>query len=453
MRDGEVRDGEVALDPKCPSCEQPFPQSQADRDLYRMRRAEANDAAAILEIGTGCFMKEDYSSAFDYWTKAAKLGDIEAHYNLSSLYYEGKGVEKDESKFVYHCEEAAIGGHPLARRNLGAHEKDNQNTERANKHFTIAASLGDDESLKLLEEGCESGRVKKDDFAAVVRAHKAAVDATKSPQREFASVALQQLEHDKLLFKRPECSHLEDCPICLLPMDLDNEKNGMLACCSKLLCDGCMMAKKISEEERSDTDGKCPFCRQPCPKNEVEMKKNIKKRVDANDPFAIREKGLRCYEKGDHVTALELWTKAANLGDIDAHFRLGKAYSLGEGVEKDVNKQTYYYEIAAIGGHPSARFNLGAHDFNSGNIDRGVKHIMISASHGHDLSIQTIKQIYPLGYVTKEEFAAALRAHKAAVDATKSIQREASAEAQRNKTWPYVFHPDKGSHISHPRNF
>eukprot|EP00984_Skeletonema_dohrnii_P033160 scaffold28806_cov63-Skeletonema_dohrnii-CCMP3373.AAC.1 len=84
MRDGEVRDGEVALDPKCPSCEQPFPQSQADRDLYRMRRAEANDAAAILEIGTGCFMKEDYSSAFDYWTKAAKLGDIEAHYNLSS---------------------------------------------------------------------------------------------------------------------------------------------------------------------------------------------------------------------------------------------------------------------------------------------------------------------------------------------------------------------------------
>mmetsp|Transcript_25165 Transcript_25165/g.37118 ORF Transcript_25165/g.37118 Transcript_25165/m.37118 type:complete len:88 (-) Transcript_25165:2-265(-) len=84
------------------------------------------------------------------------------------------------------CEEAAIGGHPRARHNLGAHEQDNQNAERAYKHFVIAASLGDDESLKLLKEGCESGKVKKDDFAAVVRAHKAAVDATKSPQREAA---------------------------------------------------------------------------------------------------------------------------------------------------------------------------------------------------------------------------------------------------------------------------
>jgi len=34
------------------------------------------------------------------------------------------------------------------------------------------------------------GRVSKDDFAAALRAHQAAVDATKSPQRE-AAAALQ----------------------------------------------------------------------------------------------------------------------------------------------------------------------------------------------------------------------------------------------------------------------
>jgi len=35
------------------------------------------------------------------------------------MYYEGQGVEKDKKKDVYHLEQAAIGGHPNARHNLG----------------------------------------------------------------------------------------------------------------------------------------------------------------------------------------------------------------------------------------------------------------------------------------------------------------------------------------------
>ncbi len=38
-----------------------------------------------------------------------------------------------------------------------------------------------------------------------------------------------------------------------------------------------------------------------------------------------------------------------------------------------------------------------------------------------------LKQCYTDGHVSKEDFAAALRAHQAAVDATKSPQREAAA--------------------------
>ena len=36
---------------------------------------------------------------------------------------------------------------------------------------------------------CKPGLVNKDDFAAALRAHQAAVDATKSPQREAAERA------------------------------------------------------------------------------------------------------------------------------------------------------------------------------------------------------------------------------------------------------------------------
>ena len=54
----------------------------------------------------------------------------------------------------------------------------------------IAASLGLDVSLKLLKGFYGYGQVSKEDFAAILRAHQAAVDATKSPQREVAEAEL-----------------------------------------------------------------------------------------------------------------------------------------------------------------------------------------------------------------------------------------------------------------------
>ncbi len=50
----------------------------------------------------------------------------------------------------------------------------------------IAAKLGLDDSIKTLMENFKGGFVQKDELAAALRAHKGAVDATKSPQREAA---------------------------------------------------------------------------------------------------------------------------------------------------------------------------------------------------------------------------------------------------------------------------
>ncbi len=77
-------------------------------------------------------------------------------------------------------------GHPHARFQLGCNEMDNQNVERAVKHWIIAATQGEDESIKKLMKSFKEGRVSKEDYAVALRAHKAAVDATKSPQRDMA---------------------------------------------------------------------------------------------------------------------------------------------------------------------------------------------------------------------------------------------------------------------------
>ena len=57
------------------------------------------------------------------------------------------------------------------------------------RHLIIAATQGHDDSIKPLMDEFRSGIVSKDDLAAALRAHQAAVDATKSPQREAAEAA------------------------------------------------------------------------------------------------------------------------------------------------------------------------------------------------------------------------------------------------------------------------
>jgi TPR repeat protein len=106
---------------------------------------------------------------------------------------------------------------------------------------------------------------------------------------------------------------------------------------------------------------------------------------------------------------------------------------LGHGVEKDEKKKMFHMEEAAIGGHPIARYNLGCIEGRKGRIERAIKHFIIAADLGHDASIQMLREEYAEGAISKESFAVALRAHQAAVDETKSPQREAAEEYYRNE--------------------
>ena len=180
----QMREFTEKLKKKCPFCRHPTPKLQEEAEKNNMKRVEVNDQVALCQMGMHRYIEGDYNGAVEYSTKAAELGDVQSHYNLSIMYDKGEGVEKDRKKAVYHWEQAAISGHPEARQN-GRHE-------RAMKHFIIAAKLGYDGSLGSLKDAYGKGYVSKDDFATALRAHQAAVDATKSPQREAAEVVLRR---------------------------------------------------------------------------------------------------------------------------------------------------------------------------------------------------------------------------------------------------------------------
>jgi hypothetical protein len=260
------------------------------------------------------------------------------------------------------------------------------------------------------------------------------VDCQKNHRSQHKKACKQRMAEikDDKLFKQPDGSHLGECPICLLPLPLDAKKSVVNSCCSKRICDGCCYADDL-RMEKEGLEIKCPFCREIVPYTQEEADRNEMKRVKANDPNALYYVGKKLYDEGDYEGATECSTKAAKLGDVTAHYHLSQFYHKGEGVEKDEKKEIHHLEEAAIGGHALARFNLGFEEGRNGRAERAVKHWIIAAKLGYDGALETLKKGFMKGFVRKDDYAAALRGHQAAVDATKSEQRDAAYAALQLK--------------------
>ena len=286
-----------------------------------------------------------------------------------------------------------------------------------NKACCASCGIAECDDIKLKEcDGCDLVRYCSDDCQQIHQ----------SEHEESCKKRAAELR-DELLFKQPESTHMGDCPICTVPLPLDKNKSSQMTCCSKLICKGCIIANMRREKEMR-LQHKCPFCREPTPAVREDADKLHMKRVEMNDPVAMCEEGGKQYNKGNYSSAFEYLTKAAALGDTKAHFNISTLYRCGHGVEKDKGKEIYHLEKAAIAGHPAARYNLGCYEGNNGKIERAVKHLIIGATQGSDESIKALKEMFKMDLVEKEDLAAALRAHKAAVDATESAQRK-TAEA------------------------
>ena len=210
--------------------------------------------------------------------------------------------------------------------------------------------------------------------------------------------------NDEALFKRPPPR--TECPICLLPLPIEEAEQTFQACCGSTLCKGCCYAV---EKEVSHLI--CPFCRAPVlpSGSDEEWIDRITKRVDANDARAMLQLGSY-YQRGekglpqDYGKAMELLLRAGELGCAAANGYVGDVHFYGEGVERDIKKAQHYWELAVIGGDVDARHNLGCIEAHAGNMNRAVKHWMMSAGAGLDHSLKKIREGFLKGYATKADF-------------------------------------------------
>jgi len=252
------------------------------------------------------------------------------------------------------------------------------------------------------------------------------------------SMYLKNIEEkisDEKLFKQPPPK--EDCPICFLRLPTLDTGWRYKSCCGKVICSGCIHAPVYDNQGNEVDNKKCPFCRSATPDTNEETIEREKKRMEVNDPIAISKQGIY-YRDGtsgypqDYGKALDLFYRASELGHATAYANIGYAYDNGEGVEVDTKKGVYYYELAAVGGNEVARYNLGVIEESAGNIDRAIKHYMISTRSGDPDSLKEIKELYSNGHATKEDYTKALRTYQTYLGEIKSRQRDEAAAADHD---------------------
>ena len=123
----------------------------------------------------------------------------------------------------------------------------------------------------------------------------------------------------------------------------------------------------------------------------------------------------------DREKGVELWLQAGELGCAASFYSIAEAYYKGNGIKRGTKKAKesyckHYCELAAMRGNVKAMHSLGCIEGDAGNLDRAMKHFMISAGAGHDYSLENIKRGFMHGLATKDDFDKALRSHKQVKD-------------------------------------
>ena len=247
---------------------------------------------------------------------------------------------------------------------------------------------------------------------------------THRPQHKKACKKRAAELHDQALFKEPPPR--EDCPICMLPPPLYENDTGFFPCCGKDICMGCIYAMR---ETGSKNMKLCPFCKAPPARSPEEEVERIKKLMEKGNAYAFNQLASY-YADGtygmpqDWEKANELYRKAGELCYAGAYFNLGNSYFAGRDVEIDEKKAMHYYELAAMNGDVQGRHNIGCSEGNAGNLKRAYKHFKLAASAGYKPSLDLLKEGFMKGFITKEEYANALREYQKSQDEMTSDARD-----------------------------
>lgn len=237
---------------------------------------------------------------------------------------------------------------------------------------------------------------------------------------------------DDSLFEAPPA--MPDCPVCFLPLPIEDESYDISPCCGQLICSGCRYAMGLSSQRR------CPYCR-ALPATEDQVIALVRKRVELNDAENTFCLGCSYYYgynglSKDKHKAFELFLRAADLGSPRACTNAGTEYLSGTVTEKDLERSKFYLEKGAKLGQVKSRHQLLA-----------FRHWKISASLGLRFSLDRFHDGYKQGMLRKEEYETVLRASYKAKAETWSKEREVAVQLDHHRKFCEEYLPRVPLHL------
>lgn len=190
------------LDITCPFCRQI---TGPCREFYReddqiikqyQKLADKGEARGMFELANlyaeGHGVKRDEQKALELLHKAADLGCTDAIFKLSEHYRNGDlGLVIDKKKHRDLLEKAAAMGHLISIHNIGCSYYNNRHFEAAVCNLRVAASCGQEGSMKTMYTCYKEGHISKEELADTLRAFQAARDEMKSKERDMFKRVLE----------------------------------------------------------------------------------------------------------------------------------------------------------------------------------------------------------------------------------------------------------------------
>ncbi len=129
--------------------------------------------------------------------------------------------------------------------------------------------------------------------------------------------------------------------------------------------------------------------------------------------IALAKEADKKVGKGTEYESFKWWRKAAELGDIEAQYKVGQSYFLGFGAEQDIKQALYWLSRPAQNGHKDAQFKVGfIYDEYYDDFDKAFQWYNKAAQQGHVEAQYHLAQCYEDGLGTKKNEKEAFNLYK-----------------------------------------
>ena len=318
----------------------------------------------------------DIKNVIHNFSLADEQNDPEAQFNLGTIYYEGRYINRDIKKAIHYLSLAAEQNHPKAQFNLGAIYYEgryiNRNINKAIHYFSLAAEQNDPEAQFILGYMYYKGQYINCDINKAIHYFSMAADQNHQNAQFYLGVIYNEGRYINRNINKA-----------IHNFSLAADQNDSVAQFNLgyMYYEGQYTNFDISKAIRYFTLA-----------------------AGQNDPKAQFYLGIIYYE-GRYVNrdinkSIHYFTLAANQNHPKAQFYLGVIYYEGRYVNCDINKSIYYFSLAADQNEHEAQFNLGIiyykGQYINRNINKSIHYFTLAANQNHP------KAQFFLGYLYYE---------------------------------------------------